>query len=263
MAILRASGRQARLREWRAQLRLRTRLERNLTRRLNGEFRATGRAAVAGYRADGRVGAGMAMAGHRPRLTALLAIHHRRVFQVFGERLAVQAKAAFQVLETKDSENFFNAAVIRWLELIVGERVTRIDGTTRRLIMDAILEGEQAGEGIEAIGKRIREKTSGTIGRARSLLIARTETHAASTAADDEMVRALGLDEQLLREWVSAEDERTRQAHRAPTDGQIRKMDEPFDVDGVKMDRPGDPSAPPRLVINCRCVLAYRGTDLD
>lgn len=262
MAILRTASRQARLREWRAQLRLRSSLERGLVRPLGRELDAVARRAASGYEADGKVGAALALDGHHARMEALLTAHHRRVFTAFGDRLRDEAKAAYGIVETKDAVGFFNAAVLRWLELIAGERITRIAETTRALIVNAILRGEEEGEGVEAIARRIREKTGGVIGRARSILIARTETHGASQAADDEMVRALGLDDDLVREWVAAEDDRTREAHRAPTDGQVRAMDEPFDVDGVKMDRPGDPLAPPRLVIACRCVLAYRGTDI-
>lgn len=38
--------------------------------------------------------------------------------------------------------------------------------------------------------------------------------------------------------------------------GQLRLLDEPFTVDNVPMDAPGDPTAPPDLVCNCRCYLA-------
>jgi len=262
MAIIQSASRQARQREWAQQLRLRTRLETRYQRALAAEFRRIAAEASLGFEEGRRQGALLAIRGHEAQVRDLTLRQHRVVFATFGQRLEGSLKG-FVVPNAKDAEGFFSAAVLRWLQEIAGFRIRRIADTTRSRIVDAILDGEEAGEGVAQIAKRIREATGGVIAATRSHIIARTETHAASTAADDEMIRALNLDEQLVREWVSAEDERTRQAHRAPTDGQIRAMDEPFDVDGVKMDRPGDPSAPARLVINCRCVLAYRGTDLD
>lgn len=70
---------------------------------------------------------------------------------------------------------------------------------------------------------------------------------AASAAADRDP-------EGLLVEWVTMHDDDVRHAH-AVTDGQQRPPGEPFDVDGVPMAFPGDPSAPIELWINCRCVL--------
>lgn len=61
--------------------------------------------------------------------------------------------------------------------------------------------------------------------------------------------------EPIVLEWVTMHDNHVRTAHR-DTSGQQRPPGEPFDVDGVKMAYPGDPSAPPALWINCRCSLA-------
>ena len=62
----------------------------------------------------------------------------------------------------------------------------------------------------------------------------------------------------LVRTWHAANDGRTRASHRA-MDGQTRKMGESFvSGDGNSLDYPGDPSAPPEDVINCRCVVSTR-----
>jgi hypothetical protein len=55
----------------------------------------------------------------------------------------------------------------------------------------------------------------------------------------------------------SAMDERVRPQHRTPVHGQRRDIDEPFKVDGVDMDYPGDRSAPIGLWVNCRCVILF------
>lgn len=54
--------------------------------------------------------------------------------------------------------------------------------------------------------------------------------------------------------WVTRDDQRERPAHRA-ADGQTVPLRDYFQVGGVPMRYPGDPAAPPELVINCRCSI--------
>lgn len=59
----------------------------------------------------------------------------------------------------------------------------------------------------------------------------------------------------VLMEWVTMHDSDVRAEH-AATEGQQRPTTEPYDVAGVPMRYPGDPTAPIELWINCRCSLA-------
>lgn len=61
---------------------------------------------------------------------------------------------------------------------------------------------------------------------------------------------------EVKKKWIATLDDRTRDAH-AQLDGQVVDVDEPFRVDGMEIMEPGDPSAPPELVYNCRCTLGY------
>ena len=88
----------------------------------------------------------------------------------------------------------------------------------------------------------------------RGALIARTETHGAANYGADGAARATGL--KLRKEWVSAEDERTRESHRL-ADGETVGMDQAFNVDGERLMYPGDPSASAGNVINCRCAVSH------
>jgi len=56
--------------------------------------------------------------------------------------------------------------------------------------------------------------------------------------------------------WVTRGDTRVRPAH-AELAGKTVRLDKPFSVQGSTLMRPGDPEAPPDLVIGCRCHLAY------
>lgn len=68
------------------------------------------------------------------------------------------------------------------------------------------------------------------------------------------MAAADASDEPMLLTWTTMEDGAVREAHKL-ADGQTRPPGEPFDVGGVDMVAPGDPTAPIELWIGCRCVL--------
>lgn len=56
------------------------------------------------------------------------------------------------------------------------------------------------------------------------------------------------------KQWWSAEDTRVRAAH-VMAHGQVQPVSDKFIVGGFPMAYPGDPLAPPDLVVNCRCSL--------
>lgn len=109
--------------------------------------------------------------------------------------------------------------------------------------------------------------------------VARTEAvgvlNAGSFAGGQAFTHATG--EPRYKRWASLEDGRVRPAH-AHAHGQVQPLGEHFTVGGFPMLYPGDPKAPPDLVVNCRCSLVLltareakteqaralaRGTDSD
>ena len=58
----------------------------------------------------------------------------------------------------------------------------------------------------------------------------------------------------MVKEWVSVDDNRTREAHHH-ADGQVVPLDEPFIVDGEELMYPGDINGSASNVINCRCTM--------
>ena len=86
-------------------------------------------------------------------------------------------------------------------------------------------------------------------------MIAPTESHAASNAAQQQAAVATGLP--MLKEWVAAnQPDRTRQDHQE-ADGQTVELHMPFIVGGEELMQPGDPTGSAENVINCRCVSAF------
>lgn len=90
-----------------------------------------------------------------------------------------------------------------------------------------------------------------------AIRIARTEGHRIQNeAALDAQKEAAKRGADIVKQWDSTLDSRTRPEHRE-CDGQIREIDEPFDVGGEKMQAPGVGGSA-RNVCNCRCCLLQR-----
>lgn len=90
-----------------------------------------------------------------------------------------------------------------------------------------------------------------------AIRIARTEGHRIQNEAalnGQNEAKKKGAD--IVKQWDSTLDGRTRPEHRE-ADGQIRELDEPFDVGGEKMEAPGVGGSA-RNVCNCRCCLLQR-----
>lgn len=126
----------------------------------------------------------------------------------------------------------------------------------KQKIQSVALQAILQGESIPKIAKRITE-TLGEANYTAAVRNARTMATAAENGARVESYReakAEGIEG--YQEWMAVHDARTRHAHRQ-ADGQKVGAGEPFDVDGHKMEYPGDPSAPGYLVYNCRCNVKF------
>lgn len=97
----------------------------------------------------------------------------------------------------------------------------------------------------------------------RAETIARTQALSAMHEGSDELYRqavASGelLDGELECTWSAAMDARTRDSHRA-MNGQRQPFGMPFiSGNGVSLRYPGDPNAPAKESVNCRCVKQTR-----
>lgn len=90
-----------------------------------------------------------------------------------------------------------------------------------------------------------------------AIRIARTEGHRIQQrSALDAQYAAKEKGADVLKQWDSTLDNRTRPHHRQ-LDGQIRELDEPFEVDGMKAQAPGH-FGKAKEDCNCRCCLLQR-----
>lgn len=135
----------------------------------------------------------------------------------------------------------------------------------QKKITSAITQGILQGDSIPHLSKRLRTVTD--MNYKASVRNARTAvTSAENGGRNRAYYRAKARGVQLQQQWLATLDMRTRHEHRE-LDGQIRDIGKPFEIDGVKLDYPADPQAPPRLVYNCRCttiaVVNGHAVDLD
>ncbi|WP_228980141.1 phage minor head protein [Streptomyces sp. DH12] len=122
----------------------------------------------------------------------------------------------------------------------------------------ALGAGLDAGEDIDQLRARLRNvfaREGVQLGEPREERIARTEATRAWNMATLAAARDMtGPGRPLVKQWQTRRDMRVRDAH-DKVDGQLRLIDEPFNVAGIEMAAPGDPSAPAALTVNCRCIL--------
>jgi hypothetical protein len=91
----------------------------------------------------------------------------------------------------------------------------------------------------------------------QALRIARTETTFASNFAAVKAAQNSGFE--MIKTWIAVSDNRTRHDH-AIENNQSVDFDKPFKMaDGTLMMYAGDPSAPAKQVINCRCTVGFEG----
>ena len=129
----------------------------------------------------------------------------------------------------------------------------------QRHIQSAVLQGVLQGESPYKVAERLTGVAQ--MGLNASIRYARTMTTSAQNAGRYESYRRaknLGVD--LTIEWQATLDGRTRHEHRM-MHGQRRKVDEPFELDGVKILYPaqssgaGSSDIPQSMIWNCRCTL--------
>ena len=133
----------------------------------------------------------------------------------------------------------------------LGEDVAELKKTVRMELSRGIAQSYSYAQ----IAKNIRNQT--TIGFNRSMRIARTEGHRVTQQATlDSQYKAKDAGADVVKQWDSTLDGRTRPSHRA-LDGQIRELDEPFEISGRKAMYPGGFGIA-SMDVNCRCVLLQR-----
>lgn len=128
-------------------------------------------------------------------------------------------------------------------------------------IANTVAQSIIQGESIPELAERIARDTASENGSAM-MRYARTAMVSAQNAGRIETLeRAKAMGIKCRKKWLATLDSRTRDAHQE-LDGQTVEVDQPFvthNRDGslAELQFPGDPSADPEQVYNCRCTLIY------
>ena len=224
------------------QTKMRQGFERRLYKQMVSYFNSTGRQASHEIQ-SGRV----ELKGLEERLSQVLLPHYRSVIESFANRFVF----------TKQ-ENQWERIIRNYITTQGGAKITRISGTTRNKINKIISDGQVEGFGVDKIAKNIRTQMSEPFTRYRSALIARTETHNASSYTNQAVAESYEVP--MKKRWVSTNDDRTRSHHSAMNGVEVdieADFDVPYKGVTYKMKHAGDPRGGPANVINCRCVILY------
>jgi hypothetical protein len=193
-----------------------------------------------------------------PRLIELWREMARSSIEAFGNDIVDQGKATGRPLETKSFFDFFMRLADEWLGMeMIRRRITSVAETTRANIVSQVRIGQAEGLGVAQISQRIA-KAVPSISTQRGALIARTETHGAANFGANKVAQTIGFT--LQKQWVAAEDHRTRPFH-AAANGQMVDLNQPFIVGGEMLMYPGDEAGSPWNTINCRCTTVYEVVD--
>ena len=177
-----------------------------------------------------------------PPVTALVEQGGKRILRELGIDIAFDVN---------------DPAVAKWLGSRMDMFSTEVAGTTFDDIRAVLRQGFSDGKPLSVIADTLREKFD-SYDKYRAPLIARTETIAASNKADLLAIRQAGIEEKVVKTWLTAGDENVRPSHvqagQQYADG--IPIDDMFEVGDDEMDAPGNGSDPAEA-INCRCALGY------
>lgn len=125
----------------------------------------------------------------------------------------------------------------------------------KKTVSQEISRGIASGLLYDEIARNIQFRTNAPLKRA--MTIVRTEGHRIQQASADDarqVAKSKGAD--VVKQWDATMDGKTRPTHRQ-LDGQIREVDEPFELGTKKAMYPGEFGLPEEDC-NCRCVALTR-----
>jgi SPP1 gp7 family putative phage head morphogenesis protein len=200
------------------------------------------------------------------RKKAMRLLHQKTVNDLKGEKFEAEV---LQLVNSADK--FYSQAVVEGINSLEEElgssitfdiddpvavefikkkkvRLKDVGKTITNQIDNQIALGVEAGEGVDAIAKRIKSVFNVATSRAKT--IARTEVVGASNFSRWASMEAEGLKKKM---WLTALDEKVRDTHKN-MHGKIIKVGQKWVVGGSKLRYPGDYMGAPAEIINCRCI---------
>lgn len=128
----------------------------------------------------------------------------------------------------------------------------------KQQIDSVVMQGIKNGDDIPTMAKNLSKVTE--MNYKTAVRYARTKTTEVENAGVLESLKNaadMGID--VKKQWMATIDGRTRHTH-AVIDKEVKQLDEPFS-NGCRY--PGDMSAPPKEVWNCRCTMVGQIAGID
>jgi uncharacterized protein with gpF-like domain len=253
------------------QLALKMKLEPRLRREMSVLFANISKEMRSTY---STTGATLDASQFKDEVQSILRQHYRRVSKVFSIGLRQQIKKAITIDEVKQIDDEVDAALAAFIGQTTSLRATEIIRTTQAAIDGSIAFGltfefdEAVVTANNAQIAAVAQKEFNRKTKSRPQTIAVTETQTAAEGSKqieaETIAIAAASDANTLpsnlmkKEWITVLDNRTRTAH-VFADGQRVDINEPFIVDGERLNFPADTSlgATAGNVINCRCIASY------
>ena len=121
-------------------------------------------------------------------------------------------------------------------------------------IKGEVTQGIIQGESVNEIAARLQKEMPN-----RSYKMCRVHARTMYTSAQNAgRMESMKMHQQMgiknKKQWMATLDERTRWMHR-DLDGQVRDLEEPFEIGQYSIMYPGDPFAHPSMTYNCRCSM--------
>lgn len=164
-------------------------------------------------------------------------------------------KAAKEISE--ETRRFFNM----WVDSYGLELAKDINDTTKKKLRKVLSESIEQGDSLANQVKKLIAAADGMFDedkKWRAELVARTESCTTMNAGSNALYQSEGIE---LKEWISVQDDRTRDSHLL-MDGVVIPITDKFEVPATSqtvggwLEYPGDPTADPSEVCNCRCTIA-------
>lgn len=175
------------------------------------------------------------------------------MYDLYGQGIPIivpiDQKAVTRAIQT-------DSKISQGLYTRLGEDVKSLKTSIRAELSRGIANGSSWNDVARKIGKAFKN-TPFSKAYNNSMRIARTEGHRVQIrSAMDAQQAAKDKGADVVKQWDATLDDRTRETHRM-LDGQIRELDEPFEVGGMRADAPGMFNNPAEDC-NCRCALLQR-----
>lgn len=125
------------------------------------------------------------------------------------------------------------------------------------VIANALTQSILQGESMDEVAARLARDTASSDYKAMMRYARTAMTAAQNEGRLDALRKTEDMGIKVVKVWIAVHDSRTRDAHRE-LDNEEKPVEKPFENAFGKIMCPGDPTAAPGNVYNCRCALGRR-----